>query len=223
MTPPDAAVDGDAAGAGTVDGAGAAIPPEFVGGWARVSISIGGGEPHEDSSVWWLQTPTLYGDLRVPFVEGVEPDSFAGRCMWDEPSLTWTHDLDLRGWATADTGRVHWDGELLIEEGDGYVEVWERIAGSGGPTLALVRSDDVPGTIVRTGDVAVTIIDSRAAGGEYQATTWRCLDDTWTAVAHWPRSGAGVLPAPPPLEPLAVGDEIEIAGFGPWTVREVNP
>ncbi|CAN5792534.1 hypothetical protein BH10ACT1_BH10ACT1_39180 [soil metagenome] len=221
----------------SVDGTiepGVAIPDAFTGGWHRVSIALDGGPAHERSEVWWLQTPTRYADVRVPLTEGTDPDSFAGSCTWDEPALTWSHDLDLRGWATSDTGRARWEGDLLIEEGDGYVEVWERIPGSVGPAVALGRDHPSAGAavLVRTGDVCLTLEDARPLGGRYRAVARRRDGERWTVALELPpgaadpdarMAGESVLPEPPPLDGLAVGDVVELADGLRWTVEELRP
>lgn len=203
------------------------LPDALTGGWLRASISLEGGTDDNATTVWWLQTPTRYADVRVPQEPGGTADSFAGMTTWSAPALTWTHELDLTGWASADTGRMHWDGDLLVEKGtmivDGderrYVERWRRLDGSSGPMMALSREQPCPGRIVRTGDVALTLVDARPTGGEYVAVGWRRDGHAWREELRWPADCAEALPPPPGS---AVEAQVDLDGTI-WTIEEQHP
>src|SRR5690242_14155689 len=97
------------------------IPDVFTGGWVRQGISLNGGPFREDAVVWWLQSPLIHADLRVPKdgTDGtVGPTCFAGVTSWDGAALTWTRRLDLEEYDGVDIGTVTWDGEDLLEAGE---------------------------------------------------------------------------------------------------------
>lgn len=203
------------------------LPGEFTGGWRRVSITVGDGEPHEDMSVWWLQSATHHADLRVPLVPGspAEQDilSFAGTTTWDGAWLTWTPALTLVPSDRPDTGLVSWDDGDLLEAGsfevDGaevpYLERWRRIPGTDGTLLAL----SCPyGRLVQTGSHALTVLDRRAQGGAYEVVAWRLVGSTWT-VDHTYPDGAKA-PAPPLL---VSGPTLHLDDGSLWSVDEYLP
>jgi hypothetical protein len=207
------------------------IPAEFTGGWVRASISLDGSAPFEDTLVWWLQSSAAHADLRVPHSQlngttGGEVISFAGETVWTSdsrnvPSLTWIPALELVPNDFPDTGVVSWDGADLLEAGVcggvPYVERWQRLPGTAGPLQALSRPG---GRLVRTGALALTIVDDRATGGAFNAVAWRLVDDAWV-VAH--RSCADALaPAPPTAVDLGVGTLVLLDDGAFWTVNEAS-
>lgn len=202
------------------------IPPEFTGGWRRISISINAGPPVEDSVVWWLQSVTRHADLRVPRDPGVEAVSFAGTTVWDAPSLTWLPDLEWVPNDVPDTGVVSWDGADLFEAGtsvvDGaqvaYVERWRRLPETRGPLLALRRAH---GRLVRTGTLALTVVDERPCGGGFSAVAWRLVEDAWTVDHCWP-ADASAAPPPASNDELTVGSLIGLADGALWIVDETS-
>ncbi|MEO1751264.1 hypothetical protein [Thiofaba sp. EF100] len=115
------------------------VPQRFVGLWHRRLLET---PAVRDTSteVFWLQTPTLYVDLRVPLGRQAPCEGFAGRLTVDGDVLTWQRWLDLSPpspWP--DVGTMHGEGDLLEEFGvyQPYREVWQRVA-HGGDSLALV-------------------------------------------------------------------------------------
>ncbi len=198
------------------------IPAEFTGGWLRASIALDGGEPAEDSLVWWLQAPSKHADLRVPLSSGGQSMSFAGTTVYEEPSLTWLPDLELVPSGFPDTGVVSWDGDALLEAGsfvvDGrdvpYLERWVRLPDTDGPLLALSRPG---GRLVRTGVLALTVVDERATGGAFNAVAWRLTDSGWVVDHCWPADAS----APPP--PLTIeGASVVLADGLAWSVDETS-
>jgi len=178
------------------------IPDVFTGGWVRRGISLDGGPFREDAVVWWLQTPSIHADLRVPRDADVGPTCFAGVTSWDGSALTWTRRLDLEQYDGVDTGTATWDGEDLLEageldNGDGtrttYVERWVRLRDSADPIWAEERDGLIA---VRAGAYGLTVVDARAAGGGFQGTAWLWTDGHW-AVHH---TVPGAPPAPSPSD-----------------------
>jgi len=204
------------------------IPAEFTGGWERISIAVDGGPSCEDMTVWWLQSVTKHADLRVPLAPGGEGMAFAGTTRWQAPSLTWLPDLEWIPSGELDTGAVSWDGDDLLEAGtttvDGrevsYVERWRRMPDSAAPLLAMSRPG---GRLVRTGALALTIVDERDTGGTFTATARRRVDGAWTVAHRWPADGLPVKapqPPPPPLTPLRTASSVVLDDGALWTVDE---
>ena len=171
------------------------IPDAFQGAWQRVSIAVDDGPPEEPATVVWVQTEEAYADLRIPTGgDDRQPMSFAGTTSWDEPHLTWHHEIDLADEpGDGDVGEVAWDGDDLVETGtftddDGslhtYVEVWRRLPGSDGPRHTELLGPT--GLRVRAGDHALTVVDERPQGGEYRACYRRLDAGAWVAVLELP-------------------------------------
>lgn len=190
------------------------LPLEFHGAWVRSGIAVGGGPFAEDTVVWWLQGPSLHADLRTPVAGDGEVTCFTGMTSWSEGELTWTHDLDLAPWGTADVGTVTWDGTDLLESGsferDGrtvpYTERWRRMPGGDGPLWAL---GSATGRIVRAGNYALTVVDERPSGGKFSATAWQLADGSWVAQRS---VGAGCPPPPATLDALPDGWRLDESG-----------
>ena len=198
------------------------IPAEFTGGWVRTSIALGDEPACEDMLVWWLQSTSRHADLRVPLGPGAERVAFAGTTVWEPPSLTWLPDLELVPSGFPDTGVVTWASADLLERGTtvvggasvGYVERWRRLPDTAAPLLALSRPG---GRIVRTGSLALSIVDNRPAGGEFHAIAWRHAGG-WTIDHCWPPDAKA--PPPPPLSHLPAGETVVLQDGLVWTVDE---
>lgn len=206
------------------------IPERFRGTWQRVSLSVDGGAWCEPAQVVWVQTGSIFGDIRMPYAgRDAEhpPMSFAGTLSWREPRLTWTHKLDLYAEPGDDDGtdvaEVSWHGADLVCAGHfaresrsvPYVEVWRRLAGTGGPTLSLVRADGL-GVLAQVGDHAITIVDDRHRGGHYRAC-YRSRSHMGWAVSLSLGEGADQLPAPPAEHEIS---DAMVLGGRRWHVLE---
>jgi len=198
-------------------------PDEFTGGWIRVSIALGNAAPLEDMLVWWLQSTSRHADLRVPLEAEGEGVAFAGTTVWEPPSLTWLPALELTPSGFPDTGVVSWDGEELLERGttviDGvsvpYLERWRRLPDTSAPLLALSRPG---GRLVRTGNLALTLVDERPGGGEFHAVAWRKHAGGWMLDHCWPP--AAKAPPPPPDCDLIAGTSVVLRDGLTWTVDD---
>lgn len=209
------------------------IPERFRGVWQRVSLSVDGGRWCEPAQVIWVQTGTVFGDIRLPFPGRTDEHpamSFAGTLEWRDPHLSWHHKLDLYGDPDSDDGgdtaEVSWHGGELVCQGHfpresrtvPYTEVWRRLSGSTGTCLSLVRADG-HGVLAQVGDHAITIVDDRRRGGPYRAC-YRSRSDTGWAVSLSLGDGSESLP-PPPHE-AAVSDAMVLDGRR-WHVLEQVP
>lgn len=122
------------------------VPQRFIGLWQRRLLETPAGQD-TTTEVFWLQTPTLYVDLRVPRGRQDSCEGFAGRLEADGDILTWQRWLDLSPpspWP--DVGRMLGEGDLLEELGvhQPYREIWQRVA-RGGDDMALVWDDGEAG------------------------------------------------------------------------------
>ncbi|MBY0277421.1 hypothetical protein K2Z84_18985 [Candidatus Binatia bacterium] len=141
----------------TDGGCPATVPPELCGLWRRVVLETPDAPPDTSTRVWWLQTPTLYVDLRVPVerrrvasrttlrsASDAELDAlalqagFAGRTSLDGDLCRWSRDIDFQPPSgLPDEGRLRIDDGWIVEDGvhATYREVWQREDDSTGDWL----------------------------------------------------------------------------------------
>lgn len=85
----------------------APIPARFTGAWRRRGLWIDGEEVADPLDVWWLQTPSLFADIRCrrssvgrdgPGTRDrsllTTDTAFAGVAEWDGAQMAWHHWLD---------------------------------------------------------------------------------------------------------------------------------
>lgn len=116
------------------------VPECCIGLWQRRLLRDARGEDTR-TQVFWLQTGTLYADLRLPADRDapggvLRQQGFAGVLEARDGLLTWRRWLDFQPpTGVDDVGRVQFAGpDTMIESGvhADYEEVWER----GGPASA---------------------------------------------------------------------------------------
>ncbi|MDV3127087.1 hypothetical protein M1247_19340 [Mycobacterium sp. 21AC1] len=117
-----------------------------AGMWRRTLLVDADGSRDTGTDVTWLQGPTAYVDSR----------GFAGRLGVRGDVFEWHRDVDLQEPGPfPDAGRMHWDGETLVETGihEQYVEHWVREPGPTTPCGAtFVRGPGgASGLLVRVG------------------------------------------------------------------------
>lgn len=135
------------------------VPEMYRGLWRRRVLETAG-QTDRRTTVYWLQTESLYADVRIPADRGrrgrltrmthaglramARQQGFAGALDVDGDVLTWQRWLDYQPPSTPDAGRVHFDGQLLIEHGvhTPYREEWQRVQTAGEDNLALVLEDE---------------------------------------------------------------------------------
>ena len=121
-----------------------------TGSWHRDWIRRHGGALDEDVSVWFVQTPNVFGDLRIRGDRPMVPhatsfadftdeqlaayalqDGFAGFTTVDGDNVTWHHEIDFQpATGGGDIGRLEpaGDGQMLEYALDGsYVESWSAL------------------------------------------------------------------------------------------------
>lgn len=148
------------------------VPPEYVGLWRRESIEIDG-EWDTSTRVYWLQTGSLYADIRIPAgrpaFDGIRSldecspeqlrwlagqEGFAGCLHVDGETCRWERALDYQPPGLPDIGRMRFhDGGIATEDGvlAEYREQWRRIA-PGPHRLAVTLDGGRPGLVVAVGD-----------------------------------------------------------------------
>jgi hypothetical protein len=130
------------------------VPDIYQGLWRRRMLETPAGVDR-DTSVYWLQTGSLYADIRIPvrrrgrlrpmsmsdadFLQLAQQQGFAGALEVDGDVLHWRRWLDFQPSGALDIGRVRLDGSVLFEEGLHlpYREEWERLCMPGDDRLAL--------------------------------------------------------------------------------------
>jgi hypothetical protein len=182
------------------------LPTRFFGSWERRELTIDGVPSSETSGrAIWIQAGDAFVDVRGP--GGVASDTcFAGTAVWEEPYLTWTHEIDRHPSAAGvDRGHITFDGNELVETGDfiggahhSYQERWCPARGPRTPVVAAVARD---GIAVRFGDHAAVVVDRRVEGGGFAASYSRLTDGAWR-VELMVTEGAGA----PLIAPLGTGE-----------------
>jgi hypothetical protein len=138
-----------------------AVPTAFQGLWRR-RLLASEGRIDRETTVYWLQSGRLYADIRIPpgrpdceSLADASPrtlqvlasqQGFAGHLDVDGEVLSWHRWLDYQPPApVADVGRVHFEDEILIEQGvhASYMEEWVRIDGPHPDRLALRLETEV--------------------------------------------------------------------------------
>ncbi|RON32532.1 hypothetical protein [Pseudomonas brassicacearum] len=128
------------------------VPDHYLGVWQRRLIKFQSGRVDSETAVYWLQTPRLFADLRIPpaplpalpleqqnyadWLTLSEQKGFAGVTEVNGDICQWHRKLDYQPVsAEEDIGRMQFEtSERLIETAldDSYYEIWERLPDSRG-------------------------------------------------------------------------------------------
>ena len=148
-----------------------AVPSWVRGVWQRTGIRTDGRE-RNDALVYWIQTPTLYADIRVPSTAEDTPtplpEGFAGWLDVEDQICRWRRPIDLNPKpGVLDHGAMFRDDEKLVEVGllANYLENYQRIDPA-------------------TRCFAASCGEFRVADGEVQFATQGPLDILVTAGTH---------------------------------------
>ncbi|UZJ61681.1 hypothetical protein OKW98_08185 [Pseudomonas sp. KU26590] len=128
------------------------VPNAYLGVWKRRLIQRRSGHSDSETAVYWLQTPRLFADLRIPNhpLPGLaleklsdaqhlalsEQQGFAGVTQVDTDICQWHRNMDYQPVnGDEDIGRMHFEtSDCLIETAldDSYYEIWDRLPRSVG-------------------------------------------------------------------------------------------
>jgi hypothetical protein len=166
---------------------------DLVGVWRRRSIETEDGRKDTTTQVFWLQTHSCFGDIRIPIdrPQGLAHRSlrelskreaialshqqgFAGITQVEGNTCQWHRHIDYQPPnGSRDVGLLAWEQETLIELGvdAAYREEWERLDDGSAGCIALVLKPDKnsafssrwQGCFVAVGDYFVSILDWRTA------------------------------------------------------------
>ena len=168
----------------------AKTPPRLWGLWQRTLYRARGGPSDRTTRVFYLQTPRLFADIRVPATRpsfshraaltDLRPDerlalarqrAFAGHATVKGSRVSWHHAFDYQPYggvlASGDEGEVAFQGARMIEQGvhADYVEHYLRLDGGKGPYLALhapAEGASPEGLVVVAGDHFIYARNRRA-------------------------------------------------------------
>jgi len=134
------------------------VPHHYLGVWQRTFLqSVAGVD--KSSRVYWLQTPVLHADIRIPADRPAFKDKkslldfslselqqlarqkgFAGETSVIGNSCLWLRHIDFQppGFGH-DIGNMEFSGTQILETGiaGNYSEIWERLPDSQGATYAF--------------------------------------------------------------------------------------
>ena len=134
------------------------VPQHYLGVWQRTLLRSQAGID-QSSHVYWLQTPVLHADIRIPAnrpaFEGkkslqdfsvpdlkllAEQRGFAGETSVIGNSCLWLRRIDYQppGYGH-DIGNMEFNGTQILETGiaSNYSEIWEQLPDSQGATCAF--------------------------------------------------------------------------------------
>lgn len=148
-----------------------------TGAWQRDWIRRHGGAPDASVAVRYVQTPSVFGDVRIradrPRTSGaasftdlsddqlaalVAQEGFAGYTTVDGANATWHHEIDFQPpGGELDIGRIEpTDEDKMFEHAldDSYVESWSALGRAGGTFFAVkvVRGDRVDQLLAVAGE-----------------------------------------------------------------------
>ncbi|MCK1784002.1 MULTISPECIES: hypothetical protein [Pseudomonas] len=152
------------------------VAERYFGVWKRSLIQYRSGRSDSETAVYWLQTPRLFADLRIPSISLpslaledlshsqqlalCEQQGFAGVTQVDEDICQWHRKLDYQPVNDEeDIGRMHFEtSERLVETAldESYYEIWERLPDSlgscRGQWLKAVDEPSHQGCLLLAGD-----------------------------------------------------------------------
>lgn len=152
------------------------VAKSYLGVWKRRLIQHRSGRSDSETTVYWLQTPRLFADLRIPStslpalaLEDLsysqqlalcEQQGFSGVTQVDADICQWHRKVDYQPVnGDEDIGRMHFEtSERLIETAldESYYEIWERLPGSlgtcSGQWLQAMDEPSRQGCLLMAGD-----------------------------------------------------------------------
>jgi len=138
------------------------VPQQYLGVWQRKHLESASGVD-DSSQVFWLQTPVLHADIRIPadrpafrnktslqdfsqyeLRQLAAQKGFAGETSVVGKSCLWLRHLDYQPARNEhDIGYMEFKGNQLVETGlaNNYFEIWERLPDSQGAAYAFQFSE----------------------------------------------------------------------------------
>ena len=142
-------------------------PGWLIGVWVRKAMWLEGAEPDDSTRVFYVQTPTLFGDIRIPESRPDIPNAnalddlhdtelknlaaqegFAGYVEAEDDIVTWQREIDFQPpTGIPDMGQCTLDKPYMIEKGIhlDYTERWQQIDDGNGQFLAMQIDGDEGG------------------------------------------------------------------------------
>jgi hypothetical protein len=162
-----------------LNGREAVLPPACIGVWRRTLLRTPALEDTA-STVYWLQTSRWHADIRIPAdrppMTGksaldaltreelralARQQGFCGVTEVEADICRWHRRVDFQPPSGFDdVGRMAFESaDRCLEYGveQDYVEIWERLPGSTGETLALELPGARPLRLLRAGDYAMCV------------------------------------------------------------------
>lgn len=162
----------------------AKVPAPLTGVWRREQITQPGGYLDDTSRVFWVQSDSWYGDIRLKIDVPRRPDArsfadfsdaelialaqtegFAGQLTVTPELCAWRRDMDFQPpGPIPDEGTWNLQGDVLIEGGvhTPYEEIWRLEPQSQGLRAAFA-CEDGKGLLIMAGDHFLMIADRAQA------------------------------------------------------------
>lgn len=158
---------------------------ECAGLWRRTLLINTDGSRDTTTDVRWLQGSTAFVDLRRPVPRDPDTqDGFAGWLQQHDDVFVWTRFTGLQpAGEHPDAGRMHWDGDVLVETGvhAEYVEHWV-LEPAAGPCWALTLAGPGQALLVRVGEhfgwAQETAEGVEISLGRIAGTVWEITDSS---------------------------------------------
>ncbi|MHB1333123.1 MAG: hypothetical protein ACYCY1_11045 [Sulfuriferula sp.] len=159
------------------------VPDHYLGVWQRLSLENAAGVDTA-TRVYWLQTPVLHADIRVPadrtdfrkkyalqdltiaeLRQLARQQGFAGVTLVEGDTCLWRRHIDYQPPTSGrDIGRMTFNADRIVEDGleSSYREVWQRLPDSTGANIALRFAEELA-----SGGCAVPRKGYLVASGDY--------------------------------------------------------
>ncbi|WP_339650963.1 hypothetical protein [Halopseudomonas pelagia] len=148
------------------------VPDAYLGVWQRTLLRTADGIEDRVTRVFWLQTPALHADVRLPdpaptsITQRISQAGFAGLTEVQGDRCQWHRLVDFHPDSGTDVGLMTFITPDEVQETapDGsYVEIWQRLPESIGSTQAiwLAAAGDAPrqGCLLLAGDCFMFVAD----------------------------------------------------------------
>jgi len=185
---------------------------DCAGLWRRTRLIDSDGSHDTVTDVRWLQGRTAFVDLRRPAYPGAW-DGFAGWLHQDDDIFVWDRFTGLQPQEHPDAGRMHWDGDTLVETGvhADYVEHWV-LEPAPGPCWALsLSAPDGQALLLRVGALFGW---ASCAAGIVEISLGTVAGGTWMITDSSDPTRHGV-----DLSPRVQGSEL-VETDGIWTITD---